>query len=150
MSHLKQKKVSKIKRLRSFEFLKADLDIFPLMERKTSTIRGLVFILFISLIVRLAMRRMLSESGLNRKYSMDKVFLELEKLQMMEIDGKMVERERTKNRKTSWRFSSQLHVPKYAEFRQYTNFTFQLEFRLLEFYCLQFQQRQGSNGKGTK
>jgi len=84
---------------KAFEILKTDLDIFPLRERKPSTIRGLVFILFISLIVRLAMRRMLSESGLNRKYSMDRVFLELEKLQMMEIDGKMIEREMTKKQK---------------------------------------------------
>ena len=81
---------------KAFEILKTDLDIFPLRERKQSTVRGLVFILFISLIVRLAMRRMLAESGLNRRYSTDKVFLELEKLQMMEIDGKMIERERTK------------------------------------------------------
>jgi transposase len=84
---------------KAFEILKTDLDIFPLRERKPSTVRGLVFILFISLIVRLAMRRMMSESGLNRKYSMDKVFLELEKLQMMDIDGKMIERERTKKQK---------------------------------------------------
>ena len=42
------------------------------------------------------MRRMISESGLNRKYSMDKMFLELEKLQMMEIDGKMIKKEMTK------------------------------------------------------
>ena len=81
---------------KAFEILKTDLDIFPLRERKPSTVRGLVFILFISLIVRLAMRRMLAESGLNRRYSTDKVFLELEKLQMMEIDGEMFERERTK------------------------------------------------------
>jgi hypothetical protein len=46
--------------------------------------------------MRLAMRRMISESGLNRKYSMDKMFLELEKLQMMEIDGKMIKKEMTK------------------------------------------------------
>ena len=84
---------------KAFEILKTDLDIFPLRERKPSTVRGLVFILFISLIVRLAMRRMMSESGLNRKYSMDKVFLELEKLQMMDIDGKMIEREMTKKQK---------------------------------------------------
>ena len=84
---------------KAFEILKTDLDIFPLRERKQSTVRGLVFILFISLIARLAMRRMLAESRLNRKYSMDKVFLELEKLQMMEIDGKMIERERTKKQR---------------------------------------------------
>ena len=84
---------------KSFEILKTDLDIFPLRERKPSTVRGLVFILFISLIVRLSMRRMLPESGLNRKYSMDRAFLELEKLQMMEIDGKMIERGRTKKQK---------------------------------------------------
>ena len=84
---------------KAFEILKTDLDIFPLRERKPSTVRGLVFILFISLIVRLAMRRMLAESALNRKYSMDKAFLELEKLQMMEIDGRMIERERTKKQR---------------------------------------------------
>ena len=81
---------------KAFEILKADLDVFPLRERKTSTIRGLVFILFLSLMVRLAMRRMLAESRLNRKYSLDKAFLELEKMQVMEIDGKIIERERTK------------------------------------------------------
>lgn len=84
---------------KAFKILKLDLGIFPLRERKPSTVRGLIFILYISLIVRLSMRRILSESGLNRKYSMDKVFLELEKLQMMEIDGKMVESERTKKQK---------------------------------------------------
>jgi transposase len=84
---------------KAFEILKTDLDIFPLRDRKPSTVRGLVFILFLSLIVRLSMRRMLAESGLNRKYSMDKVFLEMEKLQMMEIDGKMTERERTRKQR---------------------------------------------------
>ena len=84
---------------KAFRSLKTDLDIFPPRERKPSTVRGLVFILFISLIVRLSMRRMMAESGLNRRYSMDKAFLELEKLQMMEIDGKMIERERTKKQK---------------------------------------------------
>ena len=84
---------------KAFEILKSDLDIFPLRERKPSTIRGLIFILFISLIVRLSLRRMMTKSGLNRRYSMDKMFLELEKLQMMEIDGKMMERERTKKQR---------------------------------------------------
>ena len=84
---------------KAFEILKSDLDIFPLRERKPSTIRGLIFILFISLIVRLSLRRMMTESGLNRRYSMDKMFLQLEKLQMMEIDGKMMERERTKKQR---------------------------------------------------
>ena len=63
---------------KGLEILKTDLGIFPLMERKPSTVRGLVFILFISLIVRLSMRRMLAESGLKRKHCMDKAFLELE------------------------------------------------------------------------
>jgi hypothetical protein len=66
------------------------------MERKPPTVRGLVFIHCISLIIWLFMRRMLAESGLNRKYSMVKVFHELEKLQMTKIEGRMIERERTK------------------------------------------------------
>ena len=77
-----------------FEILNIDLYIFPLRERKPSTISGMVLILFISLIVRLSMRRMTSESGLNRKYPMDKIFLELEKLQMIEIDGKMTKKQK--------------------------------------------------------
>ena len=45
------------------------------------------------------MRRVPVESKLNRKFSLDKEFLELEKLQMMEIDGWMIERERTKKQR---------------------------------------------------
>ncbi len=64
-----------------------------------ATTKGLIFVLFISLILRLRIRKMMSESGLSRKYSIDKAFLELEKLQMIDIDGKLVERERTKKQK---------------------------------------------------
>ncbi|MEM4091408.1 MAG: hypothetical protein QXQ46_11840 [Thermoplasmatales archaeon] len=38
--------------------------------------------------------RMLFELRLNRRYYMDKIFLELEKLQVVEIDAKNVKRER--------------------------------------------------------
>ncbi len=84
---------------KAFEILKTDLDIFPLRTGTPATTKGLIFVLFISLILRLRIRKMMSESGLSRKYSIDKAFLELEKLQMIDIDGKLVERERTKKQK---------------------------------------------------
>ncbi|MEM3448474.1 MAG: hypothetical protein QXO75_01515 [Nitrososphaerota archaeon] len=94
--------------------MRSDLDLLPLRERKQSTIRGSVSISLIFLILRLSIRWIVSESELNRKYFGDKILFELEKMQIMGIDRKMIEREPRK-RKTYWNLSIQLNVPKYVE-----------------------------------
>jgi transposase len=68
--------------------------------RKESTIRGMLFIFFISLIIRTALMRGMISSGLMKKYSLERMLLELEKLHVIEDqNGNLTELERTKKQK---------------------------------------------------
>ena len=68
--------------------------------RKESTIRGILFIFFISLIIRSALMRGMISSGLIKKYSLEKMILELEKLHVVEdTSGRITELERTRKQK---------------------------------------------------
>ena len=83
-----------------FRILKTDIDIFPMRVRKESTIRGMLFIFFISLIIRTALMRGMISSGLMKKYSLEKMILELEKMHVVEdASGSMSELERTRKQK---------------------------------------------------
>ena len=85
---------------KTFRILKTDLDIFPMRVRKESTIRGILFIFFISLIIRSALMRGMISSGLIKKYSLEKMILELEKLHVVEdASGSITELERTRKQK---------------------------------------------------
>ena len=85
---------------KAFRVLKTDMDIFPLRDHKESTVRGSVFVFFLSLLIRSALRRGMESTKLNEKYSMERMFLELEKLHMIEDqNGDLKELERTKKQK---------------------------------------------------
>ena len=85
---------------KAFRMLKTDMDIFPMRVRKESTIRGMLFIFFISLIIRTALMRGMISSGLMNRYSLEKMLLELEKLHVVEdANGSMSELERTRKQK---------------------------------------------------
>ncbi len=85
---------------KAFRSLKTDLDIFPLRNRKESAIRGILFVFFISLIIRSALLRGMESSGLLKKYSLERMLLELEKLHVMEDqNGNLRELERTRKQK---------------------------------------------------
>ena len=85
---------------KAFRMLKTDMDIFPMRVRKESTIRGMLFVFFISLIIRSALMRGMVSSGLMKKYSLEKMLLELEKLHVVEnANGSMSELERTRKQK---------------------------------------------------
>ena len=72
--------------------------MFPM--RKESTIRGNIFVFFLSLILRNALLREMISSGLMKKYSLEKMLLELEKLHVIEDQkGNLTELERTKKQK---------------------------------------------------
>ena len=78
---------------KAFRILQTDQDIFPMRVRKESTIRGMLFIFFISLIIRTALMREMISSGLMKKYS-------LEKLHVVEdANGNISELERTRKQK---------------------------------------------------
>ncbi len=85
---------------KAFRVMKTDLDIFPLRDHSESTVRGTLFIFFISLIIRSALLRGMQSSHLTEKYSVETMLLELEKLHMIEDqNGKYMEVERTKKQK---------------------------------------------------
>ena len=85
---------------KAFRTLKTDLDIFPMRKRKESTIRGNIFAFFLSLIIRNALMRGMIASGLMKKYSLERMLLELEKLHVMEDqNGNLTELERTRKQK---------------------------------------------------
>ena len=85
---------------KAFRVLKTDLDLFPLRDHKEPTIRGTMFVFFLSLIIRTALLRGMQSSRLNEKYSIERMLLELEKLHMMEDqNGNMRELERTRKQK---------------------------------------------------
>ena len=85
---------------KTFRVLKADMDIFPMRIRKESTIRGMLFIFFISLIIRTGLMRGMNSSGLMRKYSLERMILELEKLHVVEdVSGSIIELERARKQK---------------------------------------------------
>ena len=71
---------------KAFEMLKTGLDLFPLRARKPSTVRGTIFVLFIALILRSMIVRTMKISGLTKKYSVERMFPELEKLQIIRKD----------------------------------------------------------------
>ena len=73
------------------EMLKTGLDLFPLR---------VIFVLFIALILRSMIVRVMNISGLTKKYSVERMFLELEKPQIIQKDdGSFEELERTKKQR---------------------------------------------------
>jgi transposase len=64
---------------KAFRVLKTDLDLFPLRDHKESTIRGTMFVFFLSLIIRSALHRGMQSSHLDKKYSIETMILKLER-----------------------------------------------------------------------
>jgi transposase len=85
---------------KDFMILKTDIDLFPIRARKHSTVRGTIFVQLIALILRSMIVRAMNLSGLTKKYSVERMFLELEKLQIVKKDdGTFEELERTKKQR---------------------------------------------------
>jgi len=79
---------------KAFRMLKTDLDVFPMRDHSENTLRGSMFVFFLSLLIRSAILRGMQSTKLIEKYSVEKMFLELEKLHMIEDqDGKFNELE---------------------------------------------------------
>jgi transposase len=68
-----------------FAMLKNDIDALPLNVRKDATVAGYLFVCFLALILRMRLRRLVKEAGLNKKYSIEGLLTELEKLRLKVI-----------------------------------------------------------------
>ena len=83
-----------------FAVLKNDIDALPLNVRKDATVAGYLFVCFLALILRMRLLRLVKEAGLNKKYSIEGLLTELEKLRLMVIpDGTRIPPEVTKRQR---------------------------------------------------
>ena len=85
---------------KGFDVLKNDIDLMPANLRTSSSLRGYLFIAFLALILRMKLMRMMIEAELNKRYSVEGLLTELEKIKMMVLpDGEKVTTEITKKQR---------------------------------------------------
>jgi transposase len=70
---------------KEFDNLKNELDVMPLRVSKLSTLKGLLFIFFISLVIRSLLLQKARNAGLLGKNSIDDILLDLAKLRAVKI-----------------------------------------------------------------
>ena len=82
---------------KGFSQLKNDLEILPLNVKKESTLKGYLFVCFIALLINMRLSKIMVDTNLVRKYSIEGLFTELEKLKLVILpDGRKIVAESTK------------------------------------------------------
>jgi transposase len=85
---------------KGFDILKNDIDLMPANVRKDSTLRGYLFIAFLALILRMKLMRMMNEAGLSKRFSIEGLLTELEKIKVVILaDGQKITSEVTKKQR---------------------------------------------------
>lgn len=85
---------------KGFDILENDLEVRTPQVKKESTLRELLFLSFIGLILRMKLSKKMDETGLSKRYSVEGLLLELNKLKVIEMsDGKRIKTEQTKKQK---------------------------------------------------
>ncbi len=80
--------------------LKNELDVMPLRGQKIETLQGLLFIFFISLILRAILLRRARDAELLDKNSIEEILMELAKLRAVNVGGKWRLTEISKKQRT--------------------------------------------------
>ena len=74
-----------------FDILKNDLDIMPINVKTHESLIGLMFIAYLSLLIRMHIVRQIQTVGLQKKHSLEHIFVELEKIRWIELpDNKYI------------------------------------------------------------
>jgi transposase len=85
---------------KGFYILKNDIDLMPANVRTDSTLRGYLFIAFLALILRMKLMRMMTMTGLSKRFSIEGLLTELEKIKVIILpDGKKITSEVTKKQR---------------------------------------------------
>jgi transposase len=85
---------------KEIEVMKSDLDVLPLNIHSDSTMSGFIFIVFLSLIIRSRLLKMMTEAGLLKRYAINGMLLELEKFRKITLaDGRVMMTEMTKKQR---------------------------------------------------
>jgi transposase len=85
---------------KKFDELKNELDVMPLRVHKIETLQGLLFIFFISLVLRAMLLQRAREAELLDKKSIEDILLELSKLRAAKVGGKWRLTEISKKQRT--------------------------------------------------
>ncbi len=85
---------------KKFDDLKNELEAMPLRVQKIETLQGLLFIFFISLILRAILLRRAREAELLDKKSIEEILMELAKLRAAKVGGKWKLTEISKKQRT--------------------------------------------------
>ena len=85
---------------KGFYILKNDIDLMPANVRTDSTLRGYLFIAFLALILRMKLMRMMTMTGLSKRFSIEGLLTELEKIKVIILpDGQKITSEVTKKQR---------------------------------------------------
>jgi transposase len=85
---------------KGFDILKNDLELMPMNLRTDSSLRGYLFIAFIALILRMKLMRMMNQAQLSKRYSVEGLITELEKIKVMILpDGQKITTEISKKQR---------------------------------------------------
>jgi transposase len=85
---------------KGFDILKNDIDLMPANVRTDSTLRGYLFIAFLALILRMKLMRMMTKAGLRKRFSIEGLLTELEKIKVIILpDGQKITSEVTKKQR---------------------------------------------------
>jgi len=85
---------------KKFDELKNELEVMPLRVQKVETLQGLLFIFFISLIIRALLLRRARDAELLDKNSIEDIIMELAKLRAVKVGGKWRLTEISKKQRT--------------------------------------------------
>ena len=86
---------------KTFRTLKQDLQVLPLNVKKESTMKGFLFVTFISLILRMKLLKQMKDAGLLEDYTLDGILLELSKIKKIRlVTGETVTTEISKKQRT--------------------------------------------------
>ena len=73
---------------KEFDDLKNELEAMPLRVQKVETLKGLLFIFFISQVLRAALLRRARDAKLLEMSSLEEILMELAKLRAVKVGGK--------------------------------------------------------------
>lgn len=84
-----------------FRSMKTDLQVMPLHVRTEATLKGYLFITFISLILRMRLLKRMKDTGLLKHYTLEGMLLELAKIKKIRLaNGEIVTTEISKRQRT--------------------------------------------------
>jgi transposase len=86
---------------KQFDQLKNELDLLPLRIQKTVSLRGLLFIFFVALLIRVQLLNRAREAGLLARQSVDDILFELAKVRAVSTGGRWMLTEVPKKARTS-------------------------------------------------